>query len=135
MPHFKEDPDGLRDFVEKQGSKTGGWATFDRYLVSLLKAYYGDAAHRENDYGFGWLPRLTGDHSHMAYWLDMADGKIEGLFVMGDNPAGAGPNASFEGRALAKLNWVVRGGMGGTGTASFCDGSPESPPGGTPSRG
>ena len=36
----------------------------------------------ENDFGFGWLPRISGDHSHFGYWLDMADntGKLEGLF-------------------------------------------------------
>jgi formate dehydrogenase major subunit len=125
MPLFSEDPDRLRDFALKHGSKAGGWANFDRYLVSLLKAYYGGAATPGNDYGFGWLPRLTGDHSHMAYWLDMADGKIEGLFVMGDNPAVAGPNASFERRAMAKLKWVVVRDMVETETASFWYDSPE----------
>ena len=78
----------------RRRSTTGGWwANFDKYIVSLLKAYYGDAATAENDYGFRWLPRLTGDHSHMAYWIEMAEGKMEGLFAMGDNPAVAGPNA------------------------------------------
>lgn len=125
MPLFNEDPDRLRDFVDKRGAKGGGWGNFDRYLVSLLKAYYGEAATRENDYGFGWLPRLTGDHSHLAYWLDMADGGIEGLFVMGDNPAVAGPNASFERRAMARLNWVVVRDMVETETASFWYDSPE----------
>ena len=68
-------------------STTGGmWANLDKYIVSLLKAYYGDAATKENDLGFRWLPRVTGDHSHMGYWLDMADGKVEGLFVMGREP-------------------------------------------------
>ena len=52
-----------------------------------MKAYYGDAATKENEWGFHWLPRVTGDHSHFGYWLDMADGKLEGLFVMGQNPA------------------------------------------------
>ena len=45
---------------------TGVWAATDAFLVSLLKAWYGEAATRANDFGFDWLPRLTGDHSHFA---------------------------------------------------------------------
>ena len=125
MPLFKEDPDDLAAYVEKRGARTGQWAYLDRYLVSLLKAYYGEAAQPENDFGLRWLPRLTGDHSHMAYWLEMAEGRIEGLFVMGDNPAVAGPNAGFERRALAKLEWMVVRDMVETETASFWYDSPE----------
>ena len=33
------------------------------YAVSLLKAYWGDAATAENDFCFDYLPRLTGDAS------------------------------------------------------------------------
>ena len=125
MPLFKEDPDGLAAYLEKWTARAGQWSYLDRYWVSLLKAYYGEAAHRGNDYGFGWLPRLTGDHSHMAYWLEMADGNVEGLFVMGDNPAVAGPNAGFERAALAKLKWMVVRDMVETETASFWYDSPE----------
>lgn len=125
MPLFKEDSDDLRGFIEKQGAKTGWWANFDKYIISLLKAYYGDSATAENDYGFRWLPRLTGDHSHMAYWMEMADGKMEGLFVMGDNPAVAGPNSGFERRALGKLKWLVVRDLVEIETASFWYDSPE----------
>jgi formate dehydrogenase major subunit len=125
MPLFKEDSDDLRGFIEKRGSKTGAWADFDKYIVSLLKAFYGAAATRENDFGFRWIPRLTGDHSHMAYWMEMADGNMEGLFAMGDNPAVAGPNSGFERRAMAKLKWLVVRDLVETETASFWYDSPE----------
>ena len=59
-----------------------------------MKAYYGDTATKENDWGFDWLPRVTGDHSHFGYWLDMQDGKMDGLFVMGQNPAVGASNAT-----------------------------------------
>ena len=73
-----------------------------------MKAYYGDGATKENDWGFNWLPRVTGDHSHFGYWLDMADGKMDGLFVMGQNPAvGAANRAS---RAHRSLQTEVAGG-------------------------
>ena len=110
---------GLRDYIERHRSSKGWWWNLDKYIVSLLKAYYGDAATKENDFGFGWLPRLTGDHSHMGYWSEMADGKVEGLFVMGQNPAVGAPNAKFERRALAKLKWLVVLDMVETETAAF----------------
>lgn len=106
-------------------SATGWWANLDKYVISLLKAYYGEAASAENDYGFGWLPRITGDHSHLGYWLDMADGKMAGLFVMGQNPAVGAPNSRLERKALAKLKWLVVRDMVETETASFWSQSPE----------
>ena len=65
----------ITDYIKRHRSRTGLWAGFDEFFISLMKAYYGDAATKENDWGFDWLPRVTGDHSHFGYWLDMADGK------------------------------------------------------------
>ncbi len=125
MPHFGEESLSLNTFVQKYGSKTGWWSNFDKYMVSLLKAYYGEAATVENEFGFHWLPRVTGDHSHQGYWLDMMDGKMDGLFVMGQNPAVAAPNSGLERRAMAKLKWMVVREMVETETASFWYESPE----------
>ena len=125
MPKFGEESKTLGNFIEKYKARTGWWNNFDKYMVSLLKAYYGEAATAENDFGFNWLPRVTGDHSHQGYWLDMMDGKMEGLFVMGQNPAVAGPNSGMERGALAKLKWLVVREMVETETASFWYDSPE----------
>jgi formate dehydrogenase major subunit len=125
MPKFGEESKTLAKFVEKYKTRTGWWNNFDKYIVSFLKAYYGDAATAENQFGFDWLPRVTGDHSHQGYWLDMMEGKMEGLFVMGQNPAVAGPNSGMERRALAKLKWLVVREMVETETASFWYDSPE----------
>jgi formate dehydrogenase major subunit len=125
MPFFKADSNTLADHIRKHRSSAGWWANFDKYIVSLLKAYYGSSATRENDFGFHWLPRVTGDHSHLGYWLDMADGKLEGLFVMGQNPGVGAPNSGLERKALAKLKWLVVRDMVETETASFWYDSPE----------
>ncbi len=109
----------LDQYIEKHKSSKGWWHNLDKYIVSLLKAYYGAAATKENGFGFGWLPRLTGDHSHFGYWLDMADGKLEGLLVMGQNPAVGAPNARLERRAMSKLKWLVVRDMVETETALF----------------
>ncbi len=59
----------------------------EAYAVSLLKAWFGDAATQENDYCFDYLPRLTGDHSIYPAVMGMVDGWCKGFFVMGENPA------------------------------------------------
>jgi formate dehydrogenase major subunit len=115
----------LSDYIEKHRSPKGWWYNLDKYIVSLLKAYYGDAATKANDFGFDWLPRLTGDHSYFGYWTDMKDGKLEGLFIFGQNPAVGSPNGKFERAALAKLKWLVVRDMVETETASFWKDAPE----------
>jgi len=125
MPKFGPSSKDLASFIKANKPRTGFWNNIDKYIVSLLKAYYGDAATKENDFGFNWLPRITGDHSHQAYWLDMLDGKMDGLFVIGQNPAVAGPNSGMERRGLGKLKWLVVREMVETETASFWYESPE----------
>jgi formate dehydrogenase major subunit len=126
MPtHKANDESSLAAWIKMHKSPKGWWYNIDKYIVSLLKAYYGDAATKENDFGFQWLPRLTGDHSHFGYWLDMADGKLEGLFVMGQNPAVGAPNARLERKALAKLKWLVVRDLVEIETATFWLDSPE----------
>ena len=92
---------------DKHRSSKGWWHNFDKYIVSLLKSYYGDRATKSNEFGFNYLPRITGDHSELGYWLDMQDGKMEGLFVIGQNPAVGAPNARLQRTALSKLKWLV----------------------------
>jgi formate dehydrogenase major subunit len=120
MPSHNDDDDGdLASYIKRHQSPKGWWYNIDKYIVSLLKAYYGDAATRENDFGFNWLPRLTGDHSYFGYWLDMADGALEGLVVMGQNPAVGSPNGKLERKALTKLKWLVVRDLVETETATF----------------
>jgi formate dehydrogenase major subunit len=125
MPFFESDSHKLQQYIKKHSSEKGLWGHFDAYTISLLKAYYGDAATKENDFGFDWLPRVTGDHSAFGYWLDMADGKMDGLFVMGENPAVGSPNGRLERKALANLKWMVARDLVETETASFWYNSPE----------
>jgi formate dehydrogenase major subunit len=125
MPVFGADSKTLPNYIKKHSPDAGWWSNFDKYIVSLLKSYYGGAATKENDFGFNWIPRITGDHSHQGYWAEMADGKIDGLFVMGQNPAVGAPNSRMERKALAKLKWLVVRDMVEIETASFWLDSPE----------
>ena len=125
MPFFRSDSHKLKQYIQKHGAKAGWWHNLDKYIISLLKAWYGDAATEENDFGFEWLPRVSGDHSEFGYWLDMADGKVDGLFVMGQNPAVGAPNGRLQRKAMAQLKWLVVRDMVETETASFWYAGPE----------
>ena len=109
----------LKDYLDHERTPTGWWHNFPKYAVSLLKAYYGDAARPDNDLGFGWVPRIVGDHSQLPMTLAMRDGVIRGMFMLGQNPAVGGHNAALVHRGLAKLDWLVVRDMTETETASF----------------
>ena len=125
MPFLEDDSTSLAKFIEKHTTVAGVWTKFDAYFISLLKAWYGDAATAENEWGFQRMPRVTGDHSELGYWLDMADGKLDGLFVMGQNPAVGAPNGRLQRSALKNLKWMVVRDLVEIETANFWLDSPE----------
>ena len=74
----------------------GFWGHAPAYIVSLLKAWWGDAATADNDFCFDYLPRITGDHSTYQSALDMLDGKVKGYFLLGENPAVGSANGKLQ---------------------------------------
>jgi formate dehydrogenase major subunit len=108
MPQFEQHPTFSEwvDSIRHPGQK-GFWANAEAYAVSLLKAYFGDAATAENDWGYDWLPRLTGDHGTYQQTLDMIDGKIKGYFLLGQNPAVGSAHGRAQRLGMANLDWLV----------------------------
>ncbi len=87
--------------------ETGWWGNKRAYLVSMMKSWFGDAATAENDFCFGYLPRITGDHGTYRTTLDMIDGTVKGYFLMGQNPAVGSAGGRLQRLALANLDWLV----------------------------
>ncbi len=125
MPRAGEEPITLESYVEAGGKKRGWWAFYETYVVSLLKAWFGDAATPENDFGIAHLPKLTGNHSHFSTMLRALDGGVEGLFLMGQNPAVGSQHAGLQRRALASLKWLVVRELNEIESATFWRDSPE----------
>ncbi len=129
LPGYIPMPDSthadLAGFLASDAVEAGYWAHLDAYMVSLLKAWWGDAATPENDFCFDHLPRLTGDHSSYQTVLDMADGKVEGFFVLGENPAVGSANSGLHRRAMAELKWLVVRDFSEIESASFWYDAPE----------
>ena len=118
----------LSSYIEHEGMPTGYWANFSKFIVSLLKAWYGDAATPENDFGFSWLPRVDADYSQLAYFDRMAKGGVKGYFLAGQNPAGGGPNAGLHRAGLRNLDWLVVLDWFETESALFWKNDPNAPP-------
>ena len=98
--------DTLTDYLSEETLPTGYWANMPKFLVSYLKSMYGDAATPDNDFGYAWHPRIFGDHSHMPMFVAMNEGKVRGMFCIGQNPA-TSLNAKLEREAMRKLQWLV----------------------------
>ncbi|MBV9734314.1 MAG: molybdopterin-dependent oxidoreductase [Acidisphaera sp.] len=114
MPHAT-----LADYLKAETTDTGWWHNLPKYMVSLLKAWYGEAATEANQYGYEWVPKIVGDHSMLPMTVAMRDGLIRGMYVLGQNPVIGGSNADMVQRALAKLEWLVVRDFMESDTASF----------------
>src|SRR4051794_6796958 len=95
------------DYLHNNHAQGGWWTEFPKYIVSLLKAWWGEHASAENGWCFDYLPRLTGDHSHMPTYAAMADGVVKGYFIMGENPTVGSMNGNFQMEAMGRLEWMV----------------------------
>jgi formate dehydrogenase major subunit len=104
---------------------TGFWGNKRAYLVSMLKAWFGDAASADNDFCFGYLPRITGDHGTYQTMLDMIDRKVKGYFLLGQNPAVGSAGGRLQRLALANLDWLVVKDMTLIESATFWQNGPE----------
>jgi formate dehydrogenase major subunit len=111
--------DTLNGYLAREMPTTGWWANGRKYTVSFLKAWYGDAASADNEWGYQLLPKSVGDHSHMPMFKAMHDGVLKGFMVLGQNPAVGGQNAVYQRAGLAKLDWMVVKDLFLTETAEF----------------
>src|SRR5262245_28531848 len=116
--------DTLEDWLKIETPARSFWANTPKFMVSYLKSMYGDAATKDNEFGYGWHPRIIGDHSHMAMFAAMADGRVKGMLCIGQNPA-TSLHASLERRGLGKLEWLVVKDNWLTETATFWNHAPE----------
>jgi len=115
----------LAEYLQANQAASGWWTEFPKYAVSLLKAWFGDEARAENDWGYGLLPFISGDHSHMATVTAMADGAVKGYFMMGENPTVGSMHGALHRAAMRKLEWLVVRDFAVTETADFWRDAPE----------
>ena len=105
----------LNDYAKKYGTFRA------KFVVNALKAWFGDAATPENDFGFGWLMKKNAAKNYSLFSMIEAAqaGKIKMLYVMGQNPMVTNPNLSLVHEALGKLEMLVVQELWDTETSSF----------------
>jgi formate dehydrogenase major subunit len=104
----------LDDYVREKAPKKldpNAWNFFGtnyrKFMVSLLKAWYGDAATKENEFAFDYIPKPAGNSSWMSIYDQALKGKMEGLILSGMTATSIGPDSNQVLQALANLKWLV----------------------------
>jgi formate dehydrogenase major subunit len=101
--------------VTPNSSKPKEWASWNYYsntpnfAVSLLKAFYGDAAKKENGFAYDYLPKIDRNYSWTQIWDHMYRGDMKGMFAFGMNGVMIGPDTNKNIDALKKADWLVVG--------------------------
>ena len=104
--------------------KGGYWVNRPKFFISLLKAFWGDAATKDNDFAYDYLPKMGKGFQGAGYsWIPlfeaMGAGGLKGMLVWGMNPAVSSPNLAQAYDALAKLEWLAAFDLWETDTAAF----------------
>ena len=108
----------------KEPQSANWYQNYPKYMVSLMKSWYGDKATKENDFGYANVPKLDdGQDCTVLNMIDkMYEGKIKGFTCIGQDPACSLPNANKVREAFAKLDWMVHVNIFDNETASFWKG-------------
>src|SRR5437899_903059 len=80
---------------------------YRNFMVSLLKAWYGDAAKRENEFAYDFIPKPATNSSWMSIYDQALKGKMEGLLLSGMTATSIGPDTNQVMQALSNLKWLV----------------------------
>jgi len=117
----------LDDYVDsiRSPDQKGFWINARAYTVSLLKAWWGDAATADNDYGFDYLPKLSGDHGTYATVMAMLRDEIDGYFLLGQNPAVGSAHGRMQRLGMSHLKWLVVRDLNLIESATFWKDGPE----------
>ncbi|MGH2820191.1 MAG: molybdopterin-dependent oxidoreductase, partial [Actinomycetota bacterium] len=118
LPGYMRQPtpglETLDDYISENASKKSAddslnffGSMYKAFTVSLLKAWYGDAATKENDYGYSWLPKPDKNWSWMTIHDEARAGRLEGLFNGGMSSVNIGPDSNRIIESLSNLKWFV----------------------------
>ena len=83
------------------------WQNYGKFHVSLMKAWYGAAATKDNNWAFDYLPKLDKTYDVLQVFELMHQGKMTGYFAQGFNPLNSFPNKAKVSAALSKLKFLV----------------------------
>jgi formate dehydrogenase major subunit len=95
------------------------WSNTPKFAVSYLKAMFGDAATKENDFAFQYMPKVDRNYSWTQIWDNMYRGTVKGMLAFGMNGVAIGPDSQKNIDALKKADWLVVGEIYADETSEF----------------
>ena len=118
-PGYLTSPNHTEPTLKEWTAKYGTFRA--KFMVNLMKAWFGEAGTPENDFGYAWLPKKNGGKNYSVYrFFETAlEGKTKLLYVMGQNPLVTNPNLNLVHAALSKLDMLVVADLFMTETAAF----------------
>jgi formate dehydrogenase major subunit len=95
-------------FKPLRPGQTSYYQNYGKFVVSLQKALWGDAATKENNWGYDWLPKLDIPLYDIIKAFEMMNnGQMSGYICQGFNPLQAFPDRGKIRRGLSKLKFLV----------------------------
>jgi formate dehydrogenase major subunit len=85
------------------------WSNTPKFAVSYLKSQFGDAATKENDFAFDYMPKVDRNYSWTQIWDNMYRGSVKGMLAFGMNGVAIGPDSQKNIDALKKADFLVVG--------------------------
>jgi formate dehydrogenase major subunit len=109
-------PEKMQDYKDYMASKAfkplrpnqlSYWQNYDKFFVSLMKTWWGDAATAENNWAYEYLPKVDKLYDMLQFFELMSQGKVNGFICQGFNPLAAAPNKAKLNLSLAKLKFLI----------------------------
>jgi formate dehydrogenase major subunit len=104
----------LDDYIKASASKKldpNSWnffgTNYKKFMVSLLKTWYGDSATAANDFAFNWIPKPAGNSSWLTIYDQALKKKMDGVILSGMSATSIGPDSNLVMQALSNLKWLV----------------------------
>jgi formate dehydrogenase major subunit len=104
----------IDQYVEENASKKSAdnalnffGTMYKHFLVSLLKAWFGDTATKDDDFGYAWLPKPDKNWSWTTIHDEALAGRLHGLFNGGMSSVNIGPDSNRIIESLSNLRWFV----------------------------
>jgi formate dehydrogenase major subunit len=107
--------EGWMKRITPKASKPSEWDSFNywgntpKFATSFLKALYGDAATKQNEWAYDYLPKVDRNYSWVQLWDNMYNGLVKGIFAFGMNGVAIGPDSKKNIDALKRAEWLVVG--------------------------
>ena len=96
-----------RGFKPLRPGQFSYWQNYPEFFVSFRKVMYGEEATGDNDFCYGWLPKLDVVYDVLRVFELMHQGRVNGYFCQGFSPLMAVPNKKKLINAFGQLRFLV----------------------------